>query len=201
MIEKQHYRHRSIRLAEFDYSLPGAYFITVVTHGRACVFGEIGENVMILNEFGNIVKDEWQKTPLIRPTVGLGAFVVMPNHVHAIVHILEEPIISNIVTTHSAPNTVEAYSYTPLPRPNVSETNNVGFYSPSRTVGAFVRGFKGSVTKRINELRALPGAPVWQRNYYEHIIRPDEDYLRIEKYIYDNPLNWLKDEENPFQTR
>ncbi len=101
-------QRKSTRLAEFDYSLPGAYFITVVTHGRACVFGKIGENVMILNEFGNIVKDEWQKTQLIRPTVGLGAFIVMPNHVHAIVHILEEPIISNNVTTHSVPNTVEA---------------------------------------------------------------------------------------------
>jgi len=188
---------KSMRLAEFDYSLPCAYFITVVAHGRVSLFGEIGEDAMILNDLGKIVQDEWQKTPIVRPTVGLGAFVVMPNHFHGIVHILEEPIIPYDGNTHSIPNTVGAYGYTPLPRSHDSEILNKGLHSPSRTVGAIVRGFKGSVTKRINEFRGMPGGPVWQRNYYEHILRSDEDYLRIEKYIYDNPLNWLKDDENP----
>lgn len=87
--DSQHQR-RSIRLAGFDYTLPGAYFITVVSQQRECLFGEIWDDEMSVNDLGQAVQEEWQKTNLLRPEVGLGAFVVMPNHFHAIVHLLDD---------------------------------------------------------------------------------------------------------------
>ncbi len=185
-MEKGAVKHRrSIRLPDFDYALPGAYFVTLVTQGRDRLFGEIVNDEMVLNAFGRVVEEEWQKTAILRPEVGLGAFVIMPNHVHGILHILEPSVQS-----------VRAYRDTPLPEPDGCAAHAKGLRSPSRTVGAIVRGFKGAATKRINELRGTPGASLWLRNYYEHIVRTDREYLQVEKYILENPLHWLTDEEH-----
>jgi REP element-mobilizing transposase RayT len=158
------YDRRTIRLPEYDYSLPGAYFITICTHGQKSLFGEIVDGVMQLNDFGSIVEIEWMKTPQIRHEIELGDFVIMHNHFHAIVIIHDHP--------------VGAYGHTPLPEK---------FASPSRTIGALIRGFKGSVTKSINLFRHTPGQPVWQRNFYEHIIRNEQDMQMISEYIIANP--------------
>lgn len=169
-----HHRH-SIRLKGFDYSQAGAYFITICTWQRECLFGDIVDGVMTLNEWGQVVLDEWNRTPELRTQVSLDVAVIMPNHFHS------------IITVDS--NTVGAYCNTPPP--------NTSLRSPSQTIGAIVRGFKSTVTKQINIIRQNPGSPVWQRNYYERVIRNDAELDRAREYIINNPLKWELDKENP----
>ena len=160
-----HHR-RSIRLKGYDYAQPGLYFITICTKDRQHLFGSIENGRMIHNRFGEIAHNEWIKTAEIRDNVEILEFVIMPNHMHGII-LLEG-----------------AYGNTPL---------QAKFQSPSKTIGAIVRGYKGTVTKQINVLRQMPGVPVWQRNYYEHIIRNEISYHRIAEYIINNPLKWQDD--------
>jgi REP-associated tyrosine transposase len=166
------HRRRTIRLREYDYRQAGAYFITAVAHGRGMLFGEIARGETRLNEFGRIVEEEWQKSSVIRREIELDVFVIMPNHIHGIVNITDVD--------------VGATGRSPL---------RSG--PPARSLGAFVAGFKSAVTKRLNNLRHTPGAPVWQRNYYEHIVRDDGELLRVREYILNNPLDWETDRENP----
>jgi len=128
---------------------------------------------MQLNELGKIVREEWLRAPQIRAGIQLDAYVVMPNHIHGILVFLGEA------------------------RRGVLPCAPTTFRSPSRTLGAVVRGFKGAVTKRINERRGTPDAPLWQRNYYEYVIRGGEDLLRVREYIYLNPARWEEDENHP----
>jgi REP element-mobilizing transposase RayT len=158
-----HHRH-SIRLKGYDYAQAGAYFVTLVTWQRECLFGEVTAGEMRLNEGGEIVREEWEKSAEIRREVELGAFVVMPNHFHAIV------ILRN---DHAAAIPVGATGRSPL-RPNGPKP---------KSLGALLAGFKSAVTKRINESRNTPGSPIWQRNYYEHIIRNEREMTNIWKYI------------------
>ncbi len=176
-----HHR-RSIRLKEYDYSQAGAYFITICTHQRENLFGKIVDGEMKLNEFGQIAHEEWHKTALIRGEIDLDEFVIMPNHFHGIV-IIHEPVRAY----HN--KIVRAYGHTPLPTPNPAK-----FESPSRTLGAMVRGFKSAVTTQINQKRCTPGNPVWQRNYWEHIIRDEKDLYNAQAYILNNPIQWENDE-------
>lgn len=168
-----HHR-RSIRLPGYDYSQPGAYFITLCTHHREEFFGNIVDGEMRLNELGKIAREEWQKTALIRAEIELGEFVIMPNHVHGIIMIHE---------------TAGAYGHTSLP-----SVNPATFDSPSRTIGAMVRGFKSAVTTRVNQKRDTPRMPVWQRNYWEHIIRDEQDLSNAHAYILNNPAQWETDQ-------
>ncbi len=166
----QHHR-RSIRARGYDYSKPGAYFVTICVNQHECLFGEVIGEAVQLNECGKIVWDEWTKTPTLRPDIDLDVFVVMPNHLHGIL----------IITDRRR----GVLQYAPT------------FRSPSQTIGALVRGFKSAVTKRINEMRNTPGVAIWQRNYYDHIVRNDDDLLRCRQYILDNPLKWELDENHP----
>jgi REP element-mobilizing transposase RayT len=163
---------KSIRLQYYDYGQPGFYFITICTNKRRCLFGEVNSDTMILNHFGKIAHQNWLHTENLRDNVKLGAFVVMPNHMHAIFQII-----------NCANNVVGAYCNTTLPR---------RFKSPSNSVGAIVRGYKSTVTRQINEIAKEPGHKIWQRNYYEHIIRNQESLNRITEYININPKLWEK---------
>ncbi len=165
-------KRKSIRLKTFNYSQVGAYYITLCSLNRTCLFGEICDDQVTLSPFGKIVFYEWLNTPILRPNIQLDEFIVMPNHSHGIIIINE--------TCRGV------LQYAP--------TNM--FRSPLQTVGAIVRGFKSAVTNKINILRKSPGQPVWQRNYFEHIIRDDSDMERIREYIYNNPKNWETDENN-----
>ncbi|MFH1161430.1 MAG: transposase [bacterium] len=167
----EYHHRRSIRLKGYDYSREGMYFITICSHGRDHLFGKIENGKMILNPMGQIARHEWIKTTEIRTNITLGEYVVMPNHIHG------------IVVINGLPGIVGAYGNTPL-------------RSPTKTVGAIVRGYKSAVTKQINILRNCPKCPVWQRNYYEHIIYDESEYLRISEYIYNNPANWMDDTLN-----
>ena len=138
---------------------------------------------MKLNELGEIVQEEWEKTPSIRAEIKADEFVVMPNHFHAIVVIAD-----GIKSTDGA--NVGAHGRAPLQKPGA-------LYRPPKSLGARVAGFKSAATKRINEHRDTPGAPVWQRNYYEHVIRNESKLNDIRSYIQTNPAKWAEDQENP----
>ena len=188
---KIHHR-RSIRLKGYDYSQVGAYFITICTHNRECVFGEVVEGEMRLNEIGIIVQEEWLNTPTIRSSVELDVFVVMPNHFHGIIKLNDDDGGASQRT-----NIGGGESQSENPRKGELQFAPTGFSSPSRTVGAIVRGFKSASTKRINALRRTPGVLVWQRNYYDRTVRNQKEMNRIQEYIVNNPLQWFYDEENP----
>jgi len=168
------YHRRSVRLKGYDYSQVCAYFLTVCAYDRLCLFGEIENGLMSLNQYGEIVAEEWLRSAVVREEIECGEFVVMPNHFHGIVHIVQ----SDFNTKN------RAYCHTPL-------------RSPSRNLGAMVRGFKSAVTNRCNEIRHTVGISVWQRNYYEHVIRDDADYNRIVEYILENPQRWMEDSLHP----
>ncbi|KAB1064348.1 transposase [Salibacter halophilus] len=180
----KHHR-RSIRLKGYDYSKKGLYFITLCCQDRSSFFGEIDNGENRLNKAGEIVKEEWEKTPLIRENTALHEYIIMPNHFHAIIEILFSK----------------------------NHEENIGeFKSPSQTIGAIIRGFKGASTKRIKELyfsenqstcesqfapkHFSPTDKIWQRNYYESIIRNEKSYYNISRYIRNNPANWEKDKFN-----
>jgi putative transposase len=175
---------RTVRLKGYDYSQAGAYFVTLCTHGRKCLFGEIENGLMRLNEYGEIVASEWLNSAEIRSEIECKEFVVMPNHIHGIVYLRP---LSGIQAVDLA-DEERAYCHTPL-------------QSPSRNLGAMVRGFKSAVGRRINEIRSMPGASVWQRNYYEHVIRNDADYNDIAEYIATNPQRWPDDALHPASPR
>ncbi|MBM4462172.1 MAG: transposase [Chloroflexi bacterium] len=166
---------RSIRLKNYDYSQAGAYFITVCTQGRECLFGGIADGEVRMNEYGEIVHQEWLQAAILRPSVELDAFVVMPNHVHGIVVLRD----GGRGTLQRAP-TLERFG-----KPT------------SSSIPTIVRLFKSVSTRRINATRQTPGAAVWQRNYYEHVIRNENELKEIREYIMNNPLKWELDEENP----
>ncbi len=188
-----HHR-RSIRLKGYDYSQSGLYFITICCQHRRCLFGKItvGANSirpnnqsirpeMILNEFGQIAHNEWIKTPEIRDNVELGEFIIMPNHIHGIIRLRGGELPS--------PN--KSNSPIKLGDRIIRGEFNSPPQSPSNNIGAIVRGYKSSVTKQLNLLNI--GCVVWQRNYYEHIIRDDKSFQNITNYIKNNPAKWAED--------
>jgi putative transposase len=176
---KIHHR-RSIRLQGYDYSQAGAYYITIVAQERECLFGEIMDATMQLNEYGQFVAETWQWLEQQYPYVELGAWVVMPNHLHG------------IIILHEYGGLVGAVREPPL---RANPTSTMGAAKP-KSLGRLIGAFKTISTKKINILRNTEGAVVWQRNYYEHIIRNDDDYNRIHLYIESNIDNWSTDDEN-----
>lgn len=176
---KTKHHRRSIRLPEYDYSLEGAYYITMCTQGRKCLFGDIIDGCMVLNPYGEIVRQELLRTPEIRREITLGEWVIMPNHVHVIVLINDH--YDNVGATGRSPLPCRAKPCGPKPH----------------SLAAFIAGFKSGAAKRINEMRKTTGCPVWQRNYFEHVIRRERAYDRIRQYIIENPLYWALDDENP----
>ncbi len=168
-------QRRSIRLEGYDYSRPGAYFVTLCTHNRECLFGEIADDTMLLNSYGQIAEEEWLRSAEIRAEVEMDVFVVMPNHVHGIVWMKERGAVDAAQWAHGR---------APLRRQR-------------RSLGSLVAGFKSGVTRRVNALRCSPGGRVWQRNYYERIVRDEGELERIRQYIIDNPIRWALDDNNP----
>ena len=199
------YSRRSIRLRGYDYTQAGAYFVTIcakefdlVRRGDACValnsttknnlldiFGHIENGQMELNDFGLIVEQQWRALSEHHPSVVPDEFVVMPNHVHFIVFLA--PHFGN---DDGNDDEIRATQASPLQTRAMSGREN-------RSLGVIVGSFKSGVTQHINGLRSTPGAKVWQRNYYEHIIRNEDELNRIREYILNNPANWNTDDHNP----
>jgi len=162
---------RSIRLKEYDYSQAGAYFVTVCTKHRKMIFGDIVEDGMFLSPFGLVVKECCQDLPRHYHLLELDAFIVMPNHVHGIFLITGNPHVGA--------------GLKPAPT------------SKPYTLPEIVRALKTFSARRINEIRKTPGIPVWQRNYYEPVIRNEIDLEETREYIQNNPLKWAEDETHP----
>ena len=180
-----HHR-RSLRLKGYDYAQAGAYFVTICTQDRACLFGEVVDGEMRLNEWGEIVSRTWHDLPNHVANVALDEFVVMPNHIHGII------VIDNVVGAGSGVGARHAVPLQTVP----PQTERFG-RPVAGSIPTIIRSFKSAVTKQINEQRATPGMPVWQRNYYEHIIRNEASLARIRDYIVNNPMQWALDRENP----
>jgi REP element-mobilizing transposase RayT len=189
---KKHHR-RSIRLQGYDYAQAGAYYVTIVTWHRECLFGEVVDGEMVLNDVGKIIQWEWMEIPKRFPYILLGAFIVMPNHFHGILffheivgatrHRLSRTRADEIRLPDITTDGVEG---SPLPR------------GPKpASLGAIMAQFKSRVTKRLWKIPALNGTPIWQRNYYEHIIRDERDLQNKTDYIEANPMLWDEDNENP----
>jgi putative transposase len=174
----ERYHRRSIRLRGYDYSQAGAYFVTTVVRDRRCIFGDVLDGEMCLSDAGQAARECWEAIPEHFPHVELDAFVIMPNHVHGIICIVDDVV---------GPD-VGAKDFSPLP-------NAPAFRSPSKTVGSIVRGFKIGVTKWVRT--HMDVYEVWQRNYYEHIIRDESSLDRIRAYIIENPARWAEDAGNP----
>jgi len=189
--EKHH--RRSIRLRGWDYTRPGAYFVTICTHNGECLFKD-----PVLRR---VVETMWQRIPRHFPHARLDEFVVMPNHVHDIIW-----IVDNVGARHSTEPSPSAGA---IPSDELLQLREqpLGNASPlppcgaaPGSLGAIVGNFKSVTARRINRIRKTPGAPVWQRNYYERIIRNEGELHRIREYIHLNPLKWELDRENPHRT-
>jgi len=176
---------KSPRLIGYDYAQAGAYFITVCTHNRVGLFGEIVDGVMQLNTAGHRVQSVWLALPTHYPGVGLDAFVVMPNHVHGVLWIASNDNPAGVIN-HA-------------PTSNVQLSVGAQFIAPDKTMplGKIVRAFKAKTTFVINPIRQTRGTSIWQRGYYDHIIRHEDDLTRIRHYIDNNPAQWEHDQENP----
>ncbi|MDF9392115.1 MULTISPECIES: transposase [Methylococcus] len=171
-------QRRSIRLKDYDYSQAGAYFVTMCTQNRACLFGDVIDGAMRVNDAGRMVQTVWDELPLHYVGVELDTFVVMPNHVHGI-----------IVLVGAGPRACPKSG-----RPQGA--------APTLSLPDVVHRFKTLTTKRYTDGVKTGGWPpfhgrVWQRNYYEHIIRDEVSLHRIREYIANNPQQWALDRENP----
>jgi putative transposase len=197
--DPQKHHRRSIRLKGYDYSSEGAYYVTIVTQGRECLFGEIIDGEVHLNKYGEIVQKWWNEIPIHFPTVELGAFIIMPNHVHGIIFITAERR-GEVVSPRDIPNNniLDA---------NADGTDDQGGETPplpKPTLGQIVAYFKYQSTKEMNRIETENAiTKFWQRNYYEHIIRDEKDLQNKTDYINANPSLWDEDDNNPsnFQVR
>lgn len=171
---------RSIRLAEYDYASPGAYFVTIATQKKEPIFGRVVGNEIALNEWGKIAEKCWHEIPNHFSQVSLDQFIVMPNHVHGIVFIDELDSVHPKNLEGQDNSRVGAQHAAPL------RQDKVRVYAGS--LGAIVRSFKSAVTKAINELRKPSATPIWQRNYYERVIRDEPDLEQIRSYIAHNAI-------------
>ncbi|VAX33109.1 FIG00557961: hypothetical protein [hydrothermal vent metagenome] len=157
---------KTIRLKGYDYAQNGAYFVTICIKNKECILGEILDGKIFVSDIGERIQSVWNVLPEHYPHVELDQFVVMPNHMHGIVVIL----------------------------------NDKGEATPPLrkcTLGQIVAYFKYQTTKQINQICNTPGVPVWQRNYFDRIIRNEAELTHIRRYIVNNPLKWLLDKENP----
>jgi REP element-mobilizing transposase RayT len=176
------YRNESARAPWWNYANDGAYFITICTAERKWLFGEISNNEMNLSPIGEMVYQEWNVSFDMRAELFCDTFVIMPNHIHAILR-----IDNNIVGTHGIVRTHGRASLQTPPK-----NTGVAYRSP-KSISSFMAGFKSAATKRINEYRISPKMSVWQTRFHDHIIRNDAEYQRIYNYIETNIQNWEKD--------
>ncbi len=189
---KQDFHRQSIRLEKYDYSSNGAYFVTICTAQRLHLFGEIVNATMQLHDFGKIAHDCWLELPNHFPQILLDEFVVMPNHVHGIVLIQSEQDVVPVGARRPCPKVRFMVKRHALPLPTQAAFGKL----QKGSLGAIVGSFKSVVTKRINQARGAAGESLWQRNYYDRIIRSEEQLMAARAYIENNPLNWALDELN-----
>ena len=199
---------RSIRLKGYDYSQTGSYFITICARDRESLFGDIKDEQVILNKNGLVVQRWWGESKIRFKEIELDEFVVMPNHFHGIIHIASTPTVGAI---HELPLHELPLHENPIKNGRIhpSQTFPVGAIHElvaendprqrrKMLIPQIIGWFKMNSSKNINQIRNSPGIPVWQRNYYDHIIRHDDELNQIREYIINNPIKWDYDHENPY---
>lgn len=197
--ERYHTHHRSRRHPDWDYTQSAAYFVTICTHQRAHLFGRVVDGAMRCTAFGRVAAEEWHRSEAIRDEVHLDAFVVMPNHIHGIVVIAPPDADAPTdprgyaVRPADAPTPPDADPVTSSGRTTLPDQPRSPCGLQRRSLGSCIAGYKAAVTRRINQMRDTPGAPVWQRNYHDHIIRTAGAWHRIRRYIDTNPARWDDD--------
>ena len=192
-----HHR-RSIRLKGYDYSQAGMYFVTICCQDKICRFGKIENEAMVLNDFGKIAYDEWVKLQERYPNVLLDIFQIMPNHIHGIIVLNDVGATLAVALNDDAVAQNKGAGASPAPTNvlnDVANDNGAGA-SPAPTVGNIVGGYKSLVVNRCLEICKSQNdymGKLWQRNYWEHIIRNEHSYQHIADYIFNNPINWDND--------
>jgi putative transposase len=182
--DPQRHHRRSIRLKGYDYTQPGAYFITLVTYQRECLFDKISAGKMQPSATGMRVAYDWEHIPEHFPSASLDEWIIMPNHLHGII----------LLSTGEASADKIIGDLISLPA-DASPRHPIG--TTSGSIGAILQNFKSITSRKINQAAGSPGAPLWQRNYYEHIIRNKQEWERISDYIRINPLRWEEDQIHP----
>ncbi len=176
-----HHR-RSIRLKEYDYSQAGAYFVTICTWDRECLFGDIvncrGNSRIALNKHGKVAKEYIGRIKDRFDNVYIEEYIIMPNHIHAIIFIDQ-----SVGVIHELP-----------PHASFAERRK---HRRQMLLPQIIGWFKMNASKSINQIRGTEGRPVWQKNYYEHVVRNEKELRSIQEYIINNPLQWELDENNP----
>ena len=173
-LQSTHGGRRSIRLRDYDYSQEGAYFVTLCTQDKICFFGTVDNGEMLVNDAGSMVDRAWSSLPETCPGIELDEFKTMPNHLHGIVVLSGEPVLSG-------------------PGPVAG---------PPLILGEVVKRFKTwTLNRYIDGVKKanwprFPGR-LWQRNYYERVIRDERELERIRHYIHYNPLGWEDDDYHP----
>ncbi|MFN7412929.1 transposase [Anabaena sp. AL09] len=229
-----HHR-RSIRLKRYDYTQRGAYFVTICTHQRNCLFGEIVDGEIKLNTNGEIARGSWLSIPRHFKNVELDEFVIMPNHLHGIIIIdssevvgealanqdfsqLFSEVVGEALANQDFSQLFSEVAGEALANQDFSKQQNLSSqcFAPTvytgetvkingtkpQSLAAITQNYKSVSTRQINRMNKAKGNVIWQRNYYEHIIRNEEALNNIREYIVNNSINWVKDQENPanFQT-
>lgn len=180
--DSQRLNRHSIRLKEYDYSSPGAYFVTLVVDHRVCSFGKIEDGWVILSGVGKIARKFWLEIPGHFDIVRLDEFVVMPNHFHGVIWLIEPNSLDEKVPVRG----VQLNAPTNI---NLSDKGYYSKISPKRnSLSVVIRTYKGAVTRWCVQ----NGHPhfKWERNYFEHIVRNEDELNRIRQYVIDNPKNW-----------
>ena len=160
---------KSKRLKDYDYTKPGAYFVTICIKSRDCLLGSVSDSLMTLNDFGKAVEWTWTDLPRHNVNIELDEFIIMPNHVHGIIR---------IVGAGSKPALM-----------NGTNPDDKG-----HGLSEIARQFKTFSAKRVNQIRHSRGVPLWQRDFFEQIIRNDVELRRIREYIVNNPVSWESDD-------
>ncbi|MBC5794668.1 transposase [Sphaerospermopsis sp. LEGE 00249] len=218
-----HHR-RSIRLKGYDYSQIGAYFVTICTHHRNCLFGEIVDGEMKLNTNGEVARGCWLSIPRHFQSVELDEFLIMPNHVHGIIIIVNSEAKQDFSQSFSDGKgealAKQDFSQSfsdgkgeALANFNYQQQQNLSSqcFAPTvpgikqvkingtkpQSLAAIIQNYKSVSTRRVNRINKAQGNVIWQRNFHEHIIRNEEELKNIRQYIVNNPINWAEDEENP----
>jgi REP element-mobilizing transposase RayT len=176
------YHRRSIRLKNYDYYENGAYFITVCAQNGECLFGKIADSVMQVNDAGSMIESWWLELSHKFPVIDMDIYSVMPNHFYGIVAIVGAALSGRPNPDYSLPEW--------QPRRVAPTLGNIVNWFKTMTTNDYIQGV------RHHQWRPFPGK-LWQRNYYEHIIRGEADLDKIREYILYNPLRWADDEENP----
>lgn len=176
-------QRRSPRLRDYDYRQNGAYFITICTHRRRYLFGQVVDDAMRLSAIGELAEAAWTTIPDHFPFMELDAFAVMPNHVHGLV----------VITSDSSSEYERRTRYISSLQPGSSPKEQRANGATAGSLGVIVASYKAAVTRAVNRTIDKPPRPLWQERYYDHVVRNEEELNRISDYIVANPSRWQED--------